>query len=62
MNPLNLNGPDFGTFGPLDSKLGGRSGNLAWHAPTNDYRKTKFPYRKTRIAVFLNQIRTYGCK
>jgi hypothetical protein len=32
-------------------ELGGRSGNLAWHAPTNDYhRKTKFPYRKTRIA------------
>jgi len=31
-------------------ELGGRSGNLAWHAPTNDYRKTKFPCRKTRIA------------
>jgi hypothetical protein len=23
---------------------------LPWHAPTNDYRKTKFPRRKTRIA------------
>jgi hypothetical protein len=31
-------------------ELGGRSGNLAWHAPANDYRKTKFPCRKTRIA------------
>src|ERR1039457_3589004 len=31
-------------------ELGGRSGNLAWHAPTNDYRKTKFSCRKTRIA------------
>ena len=31
-------------------ELGGRSGNLAWHAPTNDYRKTKFSCRRTRIA------------
>jgi hypothetical protein len=34
----------------MNEELGGRSGNLAWHAPTNDYRKTKFPCRKTRIA------------
>jgi GR25 family glycosyltransferase involved in LPS biosynthesis len=37
-------------FGPLTEELGGRKGNLGWHALTNDDRKTKFPRRKTRTA------------
>ena len=36
--------------GPSTGEFGGRRGNLAWHALTNDDRKTKFPRRETRTA------------
>src|ERR1019366_3934555 len=41
---------DFGTFGPLDSRIRWTKWQLGMARPPNDYRKTKFPCRKTRIA------------